>query len=70
MDDRALRATIGLSASELNQLAQRFGPEIEKNILISDINRWIGYLSPPEEGKSTIMACLDAYFRRRYFQKA
>ena len=30
MDDRALRATIGLSASEFNQLAQRFGPEIEK----------------------------------------
>jgi len=30
MDDRALRATIGLSASEFNQLAQSFGPEIEK----------------------------------------
>jgi hypothetical protein len=30
MDDRALRATIGLSASEFNQLVQRFGPEIEK----------------------------------------
>ena len=30
LDDRALRATIGLSASEFNQLAQRFGPEIEK----------------------------------------
>jgi len=30
MDDRALRATIGLSASEFNQLVQGFGPEIEK----------------------------------------
>ena len=30
MDDRALRATIGLSASEFNQLARSFGPEIEK----------------------------------------
>jgi hypothetical protein len=30
MDDRALRATIGLSASEFNQLALSFGPEIEK----------------------------------------
>jgi hypothetical protein len=30
MDDRALRATIGLSASEFNQLAQSSGPEIEK----------------------------------------
>ena len=30
MDDRTLRATIGLSASEFNQLAQSFGPEIEK----------------------------------------
>jgi hypothetical protein len=30
MDDRALRATVGLSASEFNQLAQGFGPEIEK----------------------------------------
>jgi hypothetical protein len=30
MDDRILRATIGLSASEFNQLAQSFGPEIEK----------------------------------------
>ena len=30
MDDRVLRATIGLSASEFNQLALSFGPEIEK----------------------------------------
>jgi len=30
MDDRGLRATIGLSASEFNQLVQRFGPEMEK----------------------------------------
>nr|QNO54943.1 hypothetical protein MCEIKFBD_00004 [Methanosarcinales archaeon ANME-1 ERB7] len=30
MDDRVLRATIELSASEFNQLAQSFGPEIEK----------------------------------------
>jgi hypothetical protein len=32
MDDRALRATIELSASEFNQLVQRFGPEINTNI--------------------------------------
>jgi hypothetical protein len=36
MDDRALRATIGLSASEFNQLVQGFGLEIEKE-------RWSRY---------------------------
>nr|QNO55506.1 hypothetical protein BHOFGHMF_00023 [Methanosarcinales archaeon ANME-1 ERB7] len=30
MDDMALRATIGLSVSEFNQLAQSLGPETEK----------------------------------------
>jgi hypothetical protein len=29
-DDGAMKATIGLSASEFDQLAQSFGPEIEK----------------------------------------
>jgi hypothetical protein len=29
MDDRALRATIGLSASEFNQRVLSFGPESE-----------------------------------------
>jgi hypothetical protein len=37
MDARALRATIELSASEFNQLAQSFGPKIEKKIYPSPI---------------------------------
>ena len=70
MDDRALRATIGLSASEFNQLAQSFGPEIEKNILITDINRWIGYLSPPEEGKKHDYGMFKGLFPPEIFPKS
>ncbi|NAS89081.1 hypothetical protein C4E24_05015 [ANME-1 cluster archaeon AG-394-G21] len=69
MDDRALRATIGLSASEFNQLAQGFGPEIEKNILITDIKRWIGYLSPPEEGKKHDYGMFKGLFPPKIFPK-
>ena len=69
MDDRVLRATIGLSASEFNQLAQSFGPEIEKNILITDINRWIGYLSPPEEGKKHDYGMFKGLFPPEIFPK-
>ncbi|RCV62739.1 hypothetical protein C5S53_17700 [Methanophagales archaeon] len=69
MDDRALRATVGLSASEFNQLAQGFGPEIEKNILIIDINRWIGYLSPPEEGKKHDCGMFKGLFPPEIFPK-
>ena len=43
MDDRALRATIGLSASKFNQLALSFGPEIEKE-------RWFRYEIDFEQG--------------------
>jgi hypothetical protein len=43
MDDRALRATIGLSSSEFNQLVQRFGLEIEKE-------RWNRYERGFEQG--------------------
>ncbi|HID20004.1 MAG TPA: hypothetical protein EYP28_03565 [Methanophagales archaeon] len=43
MDDRALRATIGLTTSEFNQLAQGFGPEIEKE-------GWLRYESGFEQG--------------------
>jgi hypothetical protein len=35
-DDRVIRATIGLSASEFNQLVQSFGQELQKE-------RWIRY---------------------------
>ena len=55
MDDRALRATIGLSASEFNQLALSFGPEIEKE-------GWHRYAIDFEQGNRKII------FRSLLFQ--
>ena len=41
-----------------------------KNILISDINRWIGYLSSPEEGKKHYYGMFKGLFPPKIFSKS
>jgi hypothetical protein len=40
-----------------------------KNIVISDINRWIGFLSPPEEGKNHDYSMFKRLFPPKIFPK-
>jgi hypothetical protein len=44
--------------------------DVRKNILISDINRWIGFLSPPEEGKKRDCGMFKHLFPPKIFPKS